>query len=594
MSGAQPEKSSGRRGKAVCTLLLATSMFALLRPAPLHAQETELRGEVSESAILSDQQRKARQLALATQGQQQSANTAQDDAPPRTYLPASAGAVPDDTGTDAATGSIFDPPQATDDTATDNPTPPKPRRRPSSASQNAADQDRTKTGTKTADKSKKKKAATATTDTTQAATDDTDSATTDQEAANRRALTVDSADRQKLDPGAERTAAIEGQNKKAEDDPFAPTGVKWGSFVIRPSIEQGLTATTNGDSSSAGTSALLSETALRFTAVSDWRENSATIDGYGLFRDTVSGYRVHDAQGRIEGQLNVDLDNELRAIAKLGYEAVPETASSPNAIAGVSTQPLRQTIDGSLGVEKAVGKMQYTLTGAVSHDFYGDAELSDGTTLSQKDQDNTLYTATLRTGYEISPALTPFTEIEVGRRAYDQRIDNEGFERSSTRLGARAGLQLDMGEKLSGEFSAGWLREAIDDKSLEAISGATVNADLKWSPERGTTIGLTGKTTVETTTTAGESGDILYSGRLTAERQIRANLTANAALGLDWRDYVGIDGHDRILSAETGLTWWLNRYAGLTSRVRTEKLTSNLPGRDYTANSIYLGLKVQR
>ena len=575
-------------------MLLATSMFALLRPAPLHAQETELRGEVSESAILSDQQRKARQLALATQGQQQSANTAQDDAPPRTYLPASAGAVPDDTGTDAATGSIFDPPQATDDTATDNPTPPKPRRRPSSAGQNAADQDRTKTGTKTADKSKKKKAATATTDTTQAATDDTDSATTDQEAANRRALTVDSADRQKLDPGAERTAAIEGQNKKAEDDPFAPTGVKWGSFVIRPSIEQGLTATTNGDSSSAGTSALLSETALRFTSVSDWRENSATIDGYGLFRETVSGYRVHDAQGRIEGQLNVDLDNELRAIAKLGYEAVPETASSPNAIAGVSTQPLRQTIDGSLGVEKAVGKMQYTLTGAVSHDFYGDAELSDGTTLSQKDQDNTLYTATLRTGYEISPALTPFTEIEVGRRAYDQRIDNEGFERSSTRLGARAGLQLDMGEKLSGEFSAGWLREAIDDKSLEAISGATVNADLKWSPERGTTIGLTGKTTVETTTTAGESGDILYSGRLTAERQIRANLTANAALGLDWRDYVGIDGHDRILSAETGLTWWLNRYAGLTSRVRTEKLTSNLPGRDYTANSIYLGLKVQR
>ncbi|TPK62383.1 hypothetical protein FJ546_15395 [Mesorhizobium sp. B2-4-19] len=574
-------------------MLLATSMFALLRPGQLHAQETELRGEVSESAILSDQQRKAKQLALATQGQQQSANSAQDDAPPRTYLPASAGAVPDDTNTDAATGSIFDPPQATDDTATDNPTPPKPRRRPSSAGQNAADLDKTKADPRATGKSKKKKkATTATTDTTQAATDDTDGA--DQEAANRRALTVDSAGRQKLDPGAERTAAIEGQNKKAEEDPFQPTGVKWGSFVIRPSIEQGMTATTNGDSSSAGTSALLSETALRFTAVSDWRENSATIDGYGLFRETVSGYRVHDAQGRIEGQLNVDLDNELRAIAKLGYEAVPETASSPNAIAGVSTQPLRQTIDGSLGVEKAVGKMQYTLTGAVSHDFYGDAELSDGTTLSQKDQDNTLYTATLRTGYEISPALTPFSEIEVGRRAYDQRIDNEGFERSSTRLGARAGLQLDMGEKLSGEFSAGWLREAIDDKSLEAISGATVNADLKWSPERGTTIGLTGKTTVETTTTAGESGDILYSGRLTAERQIRANLTANAALGVDWRDYVGIDGHDRILSAETGLTWWLNRYAGLTSRVRTEKLTSNLPGRDYTANSIYLGLKVQR
>ncbi|MBZ9706437.1 outer membrane beta-barrel protein [Mesorhizobium sp. ESP7-2] len=594
MSGVQPEKLRGRQGKAVCALLLATSILALLRPAPLHAQETELRGEVSESAILSDQQRKARNLVLAQQAAADAA--AQDDAPARTYLPASAGAVPDDKDAANSTTSVFDPPQASDDTSADTPAPPKPRRT-STARQNAAD----KAKDKAADKSKAKKRTKAATDptttattATTATTDDTDSSAADKEAANRRALTIDSVDRQKLDAGAERTAAIEGRNKKPEDDPFSATGVKWGSFVIRPTIEQGLTATTNGDSSSAGTSALLSETALRFTAASDWRENSATIDGYGIFRETVSGYPVHDAQGRIEGQLNVDLDKELRAIAKLGYEAVPESASSPDAIAGVSTQPLRQTIDGSIGVEKAVGKMQYTLTGAITHDFYGDAKLSDGTSLSQKDQDNTLYTATLRTGYEISPALTPFTEIEVGRRAYDQRIDNEGFERSSTRLGARAGLQLDMGEKLSGEFSAGWLREAIDDKNLEAISGATVNADLKWSPQRGTTIGLTGKTTVETTTTSGESGDILYSGRLTGERVIRSNLTANAALGLDWRDYVGIDGHDRILSAEAGLTWWLNRYAGLTSRLRTEKLTSNLPGRDYTANSIYLGVKVQR
>ena len=598
MSGVQPRKSRGRKSKAAWALLLATSMLALLRPQALRAQETELRGEVSESAILSDQQRKARQLALAAQGQQAPADAAQDNAPARTYLPASAGAVPDDTDTNdaAATGSVFDPPAATDDTSADTPAPPKPRRRPSTASRNAADQAKDKA----ADRSKKKKSTTATTgpsattDTAASTTEDADGNDADQGAANRRAVTIDSVDRQKLDPGAERTASIEGQKTKVEDDPFAATGVKWGSFVIRPTIEQGLTATSNGDSSNAGKSALLSETALRFSAASDWSENSATIDGYGLFRETVSGYSVHNEQGRIEGQLNVDLDNELRAIAKLGYEAVPESASSPDAIAGVDTQPLRQTVNGSLGIEKDAGKMRYALTGAVTHDFYGDAKLSDGTSLSQKDRDSTLYTATLRTGYEISPAITPFTEIEVGRRAYDQRVDDEGFERSSTRLGARAGLELDMGEKLSGEFSAGWLREAIDDSSLEAISGATVNADLKWSPERGTTIGLTGQTTVEPTTTADESGDILYSGRLTGERQIRANLTGNAALGLDWRDYIGVDGHDMTLSAEAGLTWWLNRYAGLTTRVRTEKLTSNLPGRDYTANSIFLGVKVQR
>ncbi|MGX5801729.1 outer membrane beta-barrel protein [Bradyrhizobium sp. Arg314] len=598
MSGGQPEAKIGRRGIAVAALLLTASALTLLRPAPAFSQESELRGEVSESAILADQQRKARQLrAQGSQDQNSPAAAAVQDTASTTYQPASPGAVPDDNQTAGATASIFDQPQATDATPADTATPVKPRR-PSTAKQRAQET-KAKADNKTADRKKAKKKNGEATDSTTTATtagtvNRTDATATDDDNSNRRAVTIDSVDKQKLDPGQERTASIEGQKVKPEDDPFAAPGVKVGTFLFRPTLEQGFTATSNADSSSTGKSAVLSETALRFTATSDWRENSALITGYGLLRDTVSGEKINDAQGRIEGQLNVDLDNELRAIAKLGYEAAPESASSPDAIAGVTSQPLRQTVDGSLGIEKGVGKMRYALTGAVSHDFYGDAELSNGTTVSQKDRDSTLYTATLRTGYEVSPALTPFTEVEAGRRIYDLRVDTDGFERSSTRLGARAGLELDMGEKLSGEFSVGWLREAIDDNRLRAVAGPSIDADLKWSPERGTTIGLTGKTSVETTTTANESGDILYSGRLTGERQIRANLTANSALGLDWRDYTGSDGHDMILSAEAGLTWWLNRYAGVTTRVRTEKLTSNLPGRDYTANSVYLGLKVQR
>lgn len=599
MSGGQPETKIARKGIAVAALLLTASALALLRPAPAFSQETELRGEVSESAILADQQRKARQLrAQGTQDQNPPAAAAQDTAP-TTYQPASPGAVPNDDQTAGASDSIFDQPPAANDPLAGTTAPAK-LRRPSTARQRTQDAKAdTKASTKIADKKKtKKKAGEATDSTTTAATastgDRADAAAAGDDGSNRRAVTVDSVGKQKLDPGQERSRSIDGQKVKPQEDPFAAPGVRIGTFVFRPTLEQGFTATSNADASSTGKSAVLSETALRFTATSDWRENSALITGYGQFRNTVSGQKINDAQGRIEGQLNVDLDNELRAIAKLGYEAAPESASSPDAIAGVTQQPLRQTVDGSLGLEKSVGKMRYALTGSVSHDLYGDAELSDGTSISQKDRDNTLYTATLRTGYQISPALTPFTEVELGRRVYDQRLDTEGFERSSKRIGARAGVELDMGEKLSGEFSVGWLREAIDDSRLPAVAGPSINADLKWSPERGTTIGLTGKTSVETTTTAGESGDILYSGRLTGERQIRANLTANSALGLDWRDYTGSDGHDLILSAEAGLTWWLNRYAGLTTRVRTEKLTSNLPGRDYTANSVYLGLKVQR
>ena len=118
----------------------------------------------------------------------------------------------------------------------------------------------------------------------------------------------------------------------------------------------------------------------------------------------------------------------------------------------------------------------------------------------------------LRAGYEISPAITPFVEAEFGRRIYTCDVDSNGFERSSDRDSARApALELDLTEKLTGEFSAGWLREMFDDDRLAGISGPTVNADLDWSPERGTTIGLHRQTTVEGTTTAGESGSTSFT-----------------------------------------------------------------------------------
>jgi hypothetical protein len=396
-----------------------------------------------------------------------------------------------------------------------------------------------------------------------------------------------------LDGGAERAFAIERLARARDDDPFAAVGIRAGSFILRPSLEQGLTATSNADSSFGGGSALLSETTLRLNALSDWRRHTASADGTLTWRRTISGAEVKDVRGRVDGALTLDLERDLSATARLGYEAVPESASSPVSIGGAISQPLRQTFNGSLSLDKAIGKARFGLTGAAEHETYGDAELTTGP-LSQKDRDSTLYSATLRGGYAISPALTPFVEIEAGRRLYDQRVDSGGYERSATRLGARAGVELDLGEKLAGEFSAGWLREALDDDRLAPVSGATVNANLRWSPERGTNVALSGATTVEGTTTPGESGSILYWSQLSLERQIRSNLTGKAALGAGWRDYVGSNGHDLTLSAEASLTWWLSRYAGLTTRVRTEKLTSNIAGREETTNSVFLGLRLQR
>ena len=409
-----------------------------------------------------------------------------------------------------------------------------------------------------------------------------------------RAQTIDSQDELILDAGAERAQPIEGLDRKPKENLFEAPGVRVGSFILKPTVEQGITATSNADQTPSGSGALLSETALRLNAVSDWSSHSATIDAYGLYRKTISGEEIDEFAGGIAGALELELGKDYRGLATLGYARRPESATSPVVVVGAAEQPIREILTGSLGLEKDVGKARFAATGAAEQDRYGDAELESGGVLSQKDRNSTLYSMTLRAGYEISPALTPFIETEIGRRLYELRQDSAGYARSSDLYAARAGLALDLGEKLSGEFKAGWVREEFDDPRLIPISGPTIDGVISWSPVRGTIVDLIGSTTVEETTTAGESGSILYAGALALRREMRSNLTGNAVLGAGWRNYTGSDAHDLILSAEAGLTWWLNRYAGLTGRVRHETLKSNLPDRDSETNSVFLGLKLQR
>ncbi|NGN44290.1 outer membrane beta-barrel protein [Mesorhizobium sp. CGMCC 1.15528] len=581
MSWVRPENRGRPEPRALRTLLLTASAATLLCAFPAQAQDSGgLRGAVAETDVTGSLL--GRGQAGNTQAQNAANQAPADQNPPPQYAPESTGAVPDTTDTAASPDpSLFALPPNTDDPFADDP-PPASTRPTSAARKRTEDARNRNTATTQADSETAASGQPA-----EEVDDDTTTGTV-------RTPTIDSEQVLKLDEGAERAEAIEGLNRPRDDNPFAATGIRAGSFVLRPSLEQGITATSNASASSGGSSGVLSETTLRLNAVSDWSRHSATIDAYGILRRTLSGEEIKETQAGIDGKLDLELGDELRGHVEAGYQRRPESGSSPVAIEGTLSQPIRQTFNGSLGIEKDVGKARFGITGRVEHDMYGDAQLSTGGVVSQKDRDSTLATLTLRGGYEISPALTPFLEAEVGRRFYDEKVDASGYERSSDRLGARAGVELDLGEKLSGEFSAGWIREGFDDDRLNAIGGPTVNANLAWSPERGTMVNLAASTEVEGSTTAGESGSVFHSARLSVEREIRANLTANAAIGAGYRDYSGSDGHDIIFNAEAGATWWLNRYAGLTGRLRHEQLKSNLEGRDYQANSVFVGLKVQR
>ncbi|CAG0965580.1 MAG: outer membrane beta-barrel protein [Rhizobiaceae bacterium] len=572
-----PGTRSGPHRSARRLLLLATGAATLAFAQTALAQETSaLRGPVSESQMRNE-------LFSAPKGKKGSSQKAaaqqNEGIPAPAYEPVSAGATP--SADKPSNGSSIFAETGNADAFADAPAPGAAASRPPSTARDRAEQARAE-------------AAQPPQTATERAAAEQDEGLDETSTGTTRAGTVDGEADLTVDAGAERAEAIEGIDRTDEENPFAPVGMRLGTFLLKPSLETGFTWTSNANYSTARSPALLSETTLRLNAASDWSRHSATVDVFGTFRKSVSGEAIDEKKAGIDARLRLDLADDYAALATLGYALGPESASSPIVITGTVGRPLRQTLTGSAGIEKDLGKLRFALTARAERDVYGDAELSAGGMLSQRDRNTTLATVALRGGYEISPALTPFVEFEVGRRVYDEKVDSSGYERSTKRIAARAGLEVDLGEKLSGEIAAGWLEERFDDGRLKPISGATLDASLAWSPLRGTIVNLTGSTTVEGATAAGESGSILYSGGVAVQRELRANLTGNLAFGAAYRDYVGVDGHDLTLSAEVGLTWWLNRYAGITGRARHETQTSSIAGRGYKVDSVFLGLKLQR
>jgi hypothetical protein len=409
-------------------------------------------------------------------------------------------------------------------------------------------------------------------------------------AATRRIDTED-IERGAIGPDAERTGGIEARGAPADASPFAAQGMRVGSFVLRPSLEQGAEWSSNASGTSGGSSDILSSTTLRLGVESEWSRHALSLNTFGTYRRSLQGTGFSELTAGLDGSLRLDLGGGFVSTTELGYQRRPESAELAVTTVG---RPLRQTFSASTEMAKTIGPVLLSARAAADRNVYDDATLDTGGTVSQADRNNTLYALTLRGGYEVSPALQPFVEAEIGRRIHDARIDSGGFARSATRYGARAGLAFDRGEKFSGEVAAGFLTERPDDSRLSPVSGLTVDANLAWSPLRGTQVNFGATTEVEASALAGSAGALVYGVSLGATRELGARLTGSALLSAELRRFAGTADADTKLGATASLTWWMNRYAGIIGRVGHERLSSTVAGRGYGSTTVYLGLTLQR
>ncbi|MBW6421670.1 outer membrane beta-barrel protein [Rhizobium sp. XQZ8] len=371
---------------------------------------------------------------------------------------------------------------------------------------------------------------------------------------------------QDLDPG---TTPVQSQELPRE--PGDPTGIRVGSFLLRPSISQGID-TEITRSNSAKTRRDYLSTGIRGTLSSDWSRHSLTVTGEGTFERNISGGQQGERpEANINADLRLDLSNDTIAHITGGYSFTREDDYDPNAVGGAATQSgLHQFTTGS-SIERDFGKVRGLAALNLRRSDYTDAKLSDGSTLSMKDRNNTGIDGRLRLGYELSPAIIPFLEVGTGHTFYDRRRDFSGYQRSSQSYAARTGVQFDLGEKLRGEVGTGYEVVDYQDSRLKSIGAVTFNGNATWSPKRGTDVDLGLRTTVQDSTTPRQSGWVEYQLTAAVAHELRDNLVARLTSTATLRDFPSGMSDETVWVGGAELSWAINRYLDLTGNVEYER-----------------------
>ncbi|MBX4938313.1 outer membrane beta-barrel protein [Rhizobium binae] len=383
--------------------------------------------------------------------------------------------------------------------------------------------------------------------------------------------------------------------RAAESASTAETpGIPLGTFVLRPSVTQSINTETTKDGDTRQRRAFL-ETDAAATLTSDWGRHQLSVTSEGAWQKNISGEGEEQPSFKINGDLRLDLPQDTVAHLTAGYNFYREDTDDPDAIANATQQSDVQEFSVGASVQRDFGILRGTTALALTRSIYSDATLASGATVTLSDRNQTTGTLRGRVGYELSPALIPFIEATIGRTIYDETRDSAGYERSGHSYGAKAGVEVDLGEKLKGEVGAGYAMADFEDGRLSSIDTATLDASLLWSPIRGTDVNFDLQTSIQPSTTAGESGYVSHALTTTVTHQLRDNLVGTMIGGVIWRDYPtdSTINDELVYTAATGLTWNINRYLDLTSTLGYE-LTTRKDGDDSQQFRAGVGLKLKR
>jgi hypothetical protein len=392
-----------------------------------------------------------------------------------------------------------------------------------------------------------------------------------------------------------------------DPDPYAPTGVRVGSFLMKSAVEIYGGYDNNPARFVQPKGSAFYKIAPELLAASDWSRHSVIVDLRGSFTGYDKTFPTAPLQqvapspenvdraefnGRIAGRIDVSRDTRVNAEARLRVGS--DNPGSPNNQLNLTEFPLFTTTGGSLGIEQDFNRLNLKLDGLVDRTVYQDSKLTNGTSTTNTDRNFNQFGGIARATYEVLPGLKPFAEVQADTRVHDQAADRFGYLRDSNGGYIKAGTTFEFTRLLTGEASIGYAARSYTDTRLEMLKGLLTSASLVWSATPLTTARLISTTSIDETTIPGVPGILTRTYAVEVTHDFRRWLTAVGKFTYGTLDYQESSRYDKLYSLQGDLVYKLNREIWLKAQVRRDILESNIAGASTAATVVLLGVRLQR
>ena len=383
----------------------------------------------------------------------------------------------------------------------------------------------------------------------------------------------------------------------AAGDPWAPLGVRAGSFLLLPSVDLSVGYNTSPERSFGTPPSAYFVVAPELQVASDWARHSLTADIAGSYTWYASDALLPSLNApylnsKIDGRIDVSRDTQILLENRVIIST--DNPGSPNLQAQLAQLPPNEDVGETLGLVQTFNRLTFTLKGTFDRATYNPSLLTDGTTSNNGDRNFDQYGGSFRAGYELDPGLKPFVEVAADTRVHDDEYDINGLARDSVGASVKVGSAVNLFGSLTGEMAVGYLQRDYQDPTLPNIGGIIGDGSLIWQATPLTTAKLTATSQIYETTLDGASGQFSRDIALQVDHAFLTWLIGTWKAGYGNDNYTGSGLTDNRYFTSVGATYKFNREWQVRTELRQDWQTASQPGFSYTGTTLLFGVRAQR